>query len=135
MCTVKIFGLSLCQQVFQGNKSLIIQFDSTNQSSSKSHIKWDSAKNSIVETQKICSYIILMRDKETEKLTIFQNCDYLKEILWCNTHFNDCLDENLITEPKQRMTKDITIYDKIQSFLLKDETENYGLASFIQAWG
>lgn len=135
MCTVKIFGLSLCQQVFQENKSLIIQFDSTNESSSKSCKKWDSTKNSIEETQKSCSDIILLRDKETEKLTMFQNCDYLKEIFWCNTHFNDCLDENLITESKQRMTKDITIYDKIQSLLLKDETENYGLASFIQAWG
>lgn len=45
------------------------------------------------------------------------------------------LNENLTTESKQRMTKDITIYDKMQSFLLKDDTENYGLASFIQARG
>lgn len=91
MCIIKIFGVSFCQQVFQGNKSLIIQFDSTNQSSCKSCIKWDSAKNSIGETQKICS-AILMRDKETEKLTIFQNWEYLKEIFQCNTHFNDCLE-------------------------------------------
>lgn len=75
------------------------------------------------ETQKTCSDIILMRDKETGKVTIFQKSDQLKEIFQCNTHFNACLNENLTTEPKQRMTKANTIYDKIQSFLLKDETE------------